>query len=209
MLIFIDESGDAGFKTLRGSSESFVIVLVIFDDELEAERTALRIKDFKLETGKSLLYEIKFNNLKKDDRLSFLSVVKNFRFRVRSIVVNKNRIYSSTLRSDTKIYYNYFLRQVLEHNNSTINNAKLRIDGFGERNFKKAMMSYLRQSLNGKVKNKVMKNLKFVDSKSSVLIQLADMIAGSIHRAYQNGKSDRIVYREMIKKRIEDEWVFE
>ncbi|HNR53272.1 MAG TPA: DUF3800 domain-containing protein [Candidatus Dojkabacteria bacterium] len=208
MIIFIDESGDAGFKTQRGSSKFFVIALVIFDDELEAEKTAIKIKDFKVALGKPLNYEIKFNNLKKSDKLDFLEIIKTCKFRVRAIVVRKEKVYSTNLRTDTKIYYNFFLRQVLEHNNATIKDAKLRLDGFGERKFKKAMGSYLRQSLNGRIRNKVMNNLKFVDSKNSVLIQLADMVAGSIHRSYQEEKYDSKIYKEVIKKRIEDEWIF-
>ncbi len=38
MLVFIDDSGDAGFKLGKGSSEFFVISAVIFDDNLEAEK---------------------------------------------------------------------------------------------------------------------------------------------------------------------------
>lgn len=47
MIVFIDESGDAGFKIGKGSSTFFVISLIIFDDELEAEETALRIKNLE------------------------------------------------------------------------------------------------------------------------------------------------------------------
>jgi type III restriction enzyme len=45
MIIFIDESGDPGFKTKRGSSAHFVVVLIIFDEEINAEETALKIKN--------------------------------------------------------------------------------------------------------------------------------------------------------------------
>ncbi|MHC1717004.1 MAG: DUF3800 domain-containing protein [Candidatus Dojkabacteria bacterium] len=208
MIIFIDESGDAGFKIKRGSSIFFVIALVIFDDELEAEKTAEKIKIFKVKLGKQLNYEIKFNNLKKSDKLGFLEVVKHCKFRVRAIVVNKENVYFTNLRTDTKNYYNFFLKQVLEHNGVTIKDAKLRLDGLSDRKFKKKMGSYLRQNLNGKIKNKVMNNLKFVDSKDSALIQLADMVAGSIRRSYQEEKYDSKIYKEIIKKRIEDEWIF-
>ena len=47
-----------------------------------------------------------------------------------------------------------------------------------------------------------------VDSKSNVLVQLADMVAGSINRAQNKKKKDRDIYRNIIKKRIEDEWTF-
>ncbi len=39
MLVFIDDSGDPGFKLDKGSSKFFVISLVIFNDNLEAEKT--------------------------------------------------------------------------------------------------------------------------------------------------------------------------
>jgi hypothetical protein len=38
MLVFIDDSGDPGFKLDRGSTPFFVIALVIFEDELEATK---------------------------------------------------------------------------------------------------------------------------------------------------------------------------
>lgn len=44
MLVFIDDSGDPGFKTEKGSSKIFVIAMVIFKDNLEAEKTSLSIK---------------------------------------------------------------------------------------------------------------------------------------------------------------------
>ena len=47
MLVLIDDSGDPGFKIGRGSSQFFVIACVIFDDELDAEETALIIKRYR------------------------------------------------------------------------------------------------------------------------------------------------------------------
>lgn len=45
MIVFIDDSGDPGFKLDKGSSAFSVITLVIFDDALEAEKVALAIKE--------------------------------------------------------------------------------------------------------------------------------------------------------------------
>jgi len=53
-----------------------------------------------------------------------------------------------------------------------------------------------------------MQNLRFRDSKNDVLIQLADMIAGSIRRYCEKNTEDWNVYREIIKKREEDAWEF-
>lgn len=53
-----------------------------------------------------------------------------------------------------------------------------------------------------------MRNIQFVDSKDNSLIQLADMIAGSIRRSYQDEKNDSTIYKQIIKRRIEEEWIF-
>ena len=207
MIIFIDESGDAGFKTSKGSSNTFVIVLVIFDDELEAEETALRIKKLRRELNKTDRFEFKFNKCDKHIRTIFLNTIKSSKFRIRAIVFKKAMIYSSHLRTSKDSFYNFSLKQVLEHNNETIINAKIRLDGSGERTFRNKLVVYLRKNLNSETK-KVMKNLKFRDSKKDVLIQLADMIAGAIRRYYDHSTDDWQLYRGLIKKREEDVWVF-
>ncbi|PIQ70411.1 hypothetical protein COS55_03395 [Candidatus Shapirobacteria bacterium CG03_land_8_20_14_0_80_40_19] len=207
MIIFIDESGDPGFKITKGSSSVFVIILVIFDDELEAEETALKIKKLKRDLGKSERFEFKFNGCNKELRIKFLGEVKNCKFRIRSIILSKNVIYSKYLRNSKDSFYNFALKQVLEHNNKSILKAKIRLDGSGEKVFRKKLTLYLRKSLNSSTK-KVMQNLRFRDSKNDVLIQLADMIAGSIRRYCEKNTEDWNVYREIIKKREEDAWEF-
>lgn len=207
MLIFIDESGDAGFKISRGSSPFFVIVLVIFDDELVAEEVALEIKKLKRKLKLHDNYEFKFNKSNEKFKIAFLNVIKPFDFRIRAIVVNKEKVYSQKLRKETKSFYNYFLKCVLEHNNDTILDAKLRLDAIGEKKFKQALQTYLRLELNSQTK-KVMNNLKFGNSKNNVLIQLADMVAGSIRRYHEDSKSDSKNYWNIIKKKKEDIWEF-
>lgn len=60
MLVFIDDSGDPGFKLEKGSTSHFVIAMVIFDDTLEAEKTALAIKELRRELQFSDNSEFKF-----------------------------------------------------------------------------------------------------------------------------------------------------
>jgi hypothetical protein len=51
MLVFIDESGDPGMKLGTGSSEYFVVTLVLFEDNDEALEVEKRIQDLKGELG--------------------------------------------------------------------------------------------------------------------------------------------------------------
>ena len=101
----------------------------------------------------------------------------------------------------------YVIKMVLQNSKDTILNAKIRIDGSGDRIFKKSFLTYLRKQLNSEHKV-IMKNCKLIDSKSDELIQLADMIAGTIRRSYDTSNSLNAVYKKIIKKHIEDEWEF-
>lgn len=210
MLVFMDDSGDPGFKVSKGSSNTFVIGMVIFDDPLEAEETALRIKKLRRELRLADAFEFKFNKCRKDFRCRFLDTVKCSNFRVRAIVMKKDRIYGKELRSSKESFYNYAIKTVLKYHGGTIKDAKLRIDGRGDRKFKRALSAYLRRELNLQkaVNDNVIQDLKFVDSKRNVLIQLADMVTGSINRKYSADKLDSSIYLDIIRNRIEDIWEF-
>ena len=207
MLVFIDDSGDPGFKLDKGSTSHFIIAMVIFNDELEAEKTAVAIKELKREIGFREQTEFRFFKTRRDFRIKFLKTINKFDFRIRCLVVDKSIIYSNELKKDKNSFYAYFIKEVLKNNNNSILNAKIRMDGSGNRVFRKNFFAYLRRELNNKNK-KIMRNCKMVDSKSNVLVQLADMIAGSINRAQNKKKKDHNIYRNIIKKHIEDEWFF-
>lgn len=205
MLIFIDDSGDPGFKLDQGSSRYFVIALLIFDDTLEAEKMAVAIKQLKRRLKIADHEEFKFNKSRDVVKREFLETITEFQFRIRCLVVKKELVYSNELKSKKESFYACFIKEVLKHSNDTILNAKIRIDGSGDREFKKQFLSYLRKELNAHEKN-VMRNCKMIDSRSDVLIQAADMIAGAIRRSHEKSEG---TYKSIIQKHIEDEWNFQ
>lgn len=207
MLVFIDDSGDPGFKLDKGSSRFFIISLVIFNDTLEVEKTAVAIKELRRELGFSDEVEFKFFKSRKEIREKFLNVVNNFDFRVRSLVIDKTSIKSDHFKINKNSFYSYAIKMVLKYSNNSILNAKIRIDGSGDRIFRKNFLTYLRKELNTQEKC-IMQNCKLVDSKKDVMIQLADMVAGSIRRSYDDSVSDSRIYKNIIVKHIDDEWSF-
>ena len=50
----------------------------------------------------------------------------------------------------------------------------------------------------------MLENLRIVDSKGNVLIQLADIVADTLRRFAEQEKHDAVRYRQTIEKRIED-----
>lgn len=206
MLVFIDDSGDPGFRIDKGSSKYFVIALIIFDDELEAEKTSVAIKELRRKLKVSDKFEFKFNKADRKFKSAFFKAVVGFKYRVRAIVIDKEIVNSPRLRGDKESFYNYVIMQVLKQRYGHIRNAKLKFDRRGERSIQDQLRVYLSRELDNKDK-KIFDDLKFVDSRQNTLIQLADMVAGSIF-AESVGKDK--VCLSMLKeaKRIEDIWYF-
>lgn len=204
-LVFIDDSGDPGFKLGRGSSSHFVIACVIFDDPLVAEEVALSIKKYRRSLGWGDHREFKFNKTKKKYVRELLEIVSRYNFRVRAICIDKSLIYSHELKSKQDSFYNYAIKLVLEKSDS-LNKADVRLDGHSGREYKKSAITYLRREANAR-SSKVAK-VRFVDSGTNVLIQLADLVAGSILRTTQTSKTDSGEYMKVLEGRIEDVWHF-
>lgn len=207
MLVFIDDSGDPGFKFDKGSTAFFVIACIIFSDDLEVERTGVSIKELKRALKFPDEVEFKFNKSSRKIRERFLRSVNGFDFKIRCLVIDKRIIKSDKLKNDKNSFYSYAIKSLLGNSGGSILNAKIRIDGSGDRVFRKRFLTYLRKQLNTKQK-KIIENCKLVDSKSNVLIQMVDMIAGSIKRSHDGSKTDSLIYKNIFKKHIEDEWKF-
>lgn len=204
MIVFIDDSGDPGFKIEKGSSKVFVITLVIFDDNLEAEKTAVEIKKLKRDLKFPDNVEFKFHQSSIRVKRKFLQRVSPFKFRIRAIVVQKENIRSPFLKDNKESFFNYIVMQVLRNNQKVIKNAKLKFDKRGEKKIRDNLRAYLSREL-GNRSSHIFKDLKFVDSKENVLIQLADMTAGTIADYYKNNNKSLI---KIIKKQNEDIWDF-
>src|SRR3546814_5407808 len=90
-------------------------------------------------------------------------------------------IYSLHLQTNTKQFYNFFIQQLIRHDNNVLVGAKVKIDGSGDRRFKQSLIRYLRKQIGpGKIEK-----VKFANSRSDNLIQLADMCVGAIARSYR------------------------
>ena len=206
MLVFIDDSGDPGFKFDKGSSTHFVIACIVFDDNLDAEETALKIKRLRRSLGWRDDHKFKFNKASKDIRLAFLNEIKSCKFRVRAIVADKSIIRSVELRRNKNKFYNYMIKEVLSKSAGKITDGRIRLDGHEDRSYKKAATTYFRQQANPD--GSIIKDMKFVNSKNDNLVQLADMVAGSLLRTTQKRKTDSDIYLKVINKRTEDIWYF-
>jgi hypothetical protein len=202
MLVFIDESGDAGFKLQRGSSPYFVVALVAFRDTEQATRTIRAIDE--LSARLRFTQEFKFSKSRGEVRDAFFRAVMPYDFCVRAIVVEKSKLYSPRLRTVKESFYSFFVKSMLSHDGGLLCDAKVIIDGSGERAFRQELGTYLRRYTGSGAVRKVV----FKDSEQDRLVQLADMCAGAIGRSYRNERSDAQRWHQILGPKIENIWPF-
>ena len=201
MLVFIDESGDPGFKVARGSTPIFAVAMVIFENGEAAQATERVIKDAQVRLN--AYPEFKFNKSRNHVRDGFFQAVRDCPFIVRAIIVRKEVIYSPHLRTDKEDFYRFFVRQMLTHDSGILKDARIVIDGSGDRKFKMMLKTSLRRQI-----GPALKEVRFARSDNDPLVQLADMSVGAIARSFRADRHDAWRWRQMLHPRIDDVWDF-
>lgn len=200
MLVFIDESGDPGFSA--GSSPVFVCAMVIFASAKDAAATQEAIAASK--ARRMHKPEFKFSKCSDTVRDAYFEAVCGCPFMVRAIVVRKDVIHSNILRSEKESFYEFFVKQMMRNDHGDLDKAAIVIDGSGDRLFRQNLEAALRRRL----RLGALKSLRFKDSQSDPLIQLADMCAGAIARSYRTDRADAYRWRDALRMRLRDVWDF-
>jgi hypothetical protein len=201
MLVFIDESGDPGFKLAKGSTPLFAAAMVIFREAAHAQAAQARIEDAAAELG--VQPEFKFSKCSDSVRDGFFEAVRDCKFRVRAIIVEKELIYSTRLRTDKESFYRFFVKSMLRFDGGVLAGADVVIDGSGERSFRRDLKTHIRNH----TAPGVIRDVRFKDSRRDRLVQLADMSVGAIARSYR-ARDDRYRWRRMLSPHIDDVWEF-
>jgi len=204
MLVFIDESGDTGFKT--GSSRFFTITMVVFRDVKvggqsdNAEHASSVVR--QLRTRYHINPEYHFTDTSNTNRERFYKGMAECTFGVYAVVADKEKITSKHLRSKPKQFYNYMLKQLVTCNN--LSNVNIKLDGQRNKKLADAMRTYLRRDNPG-----LISKFETANSRNNHLIQLADMVCGAIH--YQFNRSSELNadrWRKMLGNKVKNVWNF-
>jgi hypothetical protein len=148
VLVFIDESGDAGFKFDKGSSRYFVITAVVFTDNFEADACDRAINCLRHEQGFPLGREFHFTECSDRVREAFFRGIAGEAFGFYSFVIDKRKIYAdaATFR-DGKSFYQFAVSIVCENTRKLLSDAKVVIDKHGDRAFKQQLEKTLKQQM--------------------------------------------------------------
>lgn len=198
MLIFIDESGDTGFKFEHGSSQFFTMSLIIFENHDEAIKCNKSIADLKRGLGWNDSAEFHFKRNSDKIRIKFLKNVSKFDFAYYGIVIDKTSFkYKVKEFKNREYFYSYICFQVIESAQKQLIQADVVIDKNSNPEFMNRLSKFLKKKIN--INQKRIKKIKMQRSEANSLLQLADYVAGIINRSVVNKKNNTDEYRRILK----------
>ncbi len=199
MLVFVDESGDTGFK--GGASGQFTLTLIIFTEDKEAEATSRAIDKLRDTLRLAQNTEFHFNKSTNNHRKMFLQAVSGFEFSVISVIVNKAKLVSEGV-SNKETFYKFVCTLAIGEAKDYLVEANVTLDSSGDSNFKRQITKHLKQQAN-EVGSSVqrIKKAGMKPSHSDNLLQLADMVCGAVARAHSLDAKQTDSFHEIIKHR--------
>jgi len=201
--LYLDESGDLGFDFVnKKPSKYFTITLLALrtienNNKLgKAVKITLRRK-FKKENQAELKGSACPLNIKK----YFYAKVKDIKFAVYSITLNKIRVYDN-LRKDKERVYNYIARLVLDQ--IPFEKAEARITIIIDKSKTKENIrhfnDYIVRQLKSKIDPNVLLGIYHYNSKECLCLQAVDMFSWGIFRKYEKEDLDWYdIYKEKIQ----------
>lgn len=203
---YIDESGNHDLSTdKQGASRYFLVLAVLIPrgeiPYLEAAVEAIRSKHFGVG-------EIKSSNVKDDRRQRIIEELTTLNFQFYAVAVDKERVNKdsgltykrSFIKFANGMLYSAIFRQLLD--------VTIFADAHGSPEFSESFVKYVNET---HTRDLFTNNIvQMVDSKSHVLVQLADFLVGTTAKLYENKCSPQlreVLLKFLISKRIRvDEW---
>ena len=203
---YIDESGNHDLSTEKdGASKYFLVLAVVVEEELvpELATAVTSIKNEFFGPG-----EMKSSRVKEDRRIRILNALGPLPFRFYAVAVDKSRIdRDSGLAYKTSFikFANGRLYNALFQN---LTELTVHADGHGGSEFIESFRTYIETVHTPDLFSRP--HVEIVDSRSEVLVQLADLLVGTAAKIYENKATAeaRKVFLDFLgAKRIRiDEW---
>lgn len=182
----------------QGSTRHLVIAACVFAEPEHIQHAAECITSCRDRNRQSR--EFKYAKTKDSIKTCFFACTNEAKFHVRAIVIDKTQIRSPHLRDNPGDLKSYAIHQLLTHTYGTVKDAKVVVDGQDTKSFGMTDSAYFMRQVNGKQPG-TLRGVEFADSRTNVMVQLADMAAGAIHRAVRLDDKQDHRHLEMFRRR--------
>ncbi|MDD4951456.1 MAG: DUF3800 domain-containing protein [Desulfovibrionaceae bacterium] len=201
--VFVDESGDTSIHTQKkGVSNYYVATAIIVEgNQLEEVRNNSK-KIINLNFQNNVMKSSRIgNDVKKRKKL--LQELSNLKFTYYSIVINKNLLNKKCGLQFKRSYYKYILNMLYEKIYKSFSDIKIKADNYGGEKFMRSFREYFRKKQEKNYNMSLVSsiNFEFLDDQDCPLIQLADLISGTILRVYEK-KDNRDILKFVDKNKI-------
>lgn len=199
VLAFADEYGNNSFDFKSQGTHFIVASIIIKKEDQEALEQGLEIIRKKyFQTG-----EIKSNKVADNHtrRLIILQEIVKLNFNIYALVINKKKLFGEGFKYKDP-FYKYLNGLLYKELYKVYPHLKLHVDELGGNDFLRSFRKYvyknhIRDLFSGA-------DFETGDSKGSIIIQLADFIAGTLGRCYDESKdlSCKTRFLELLEPRL-------
>lgn len=204
--LYLDESGDLGFDFVNKKPSKFftVTILAVQGENNRRLKKAVKITLRRKFTKRQKVEELKGPKCPLNVKKYFYSKVKDVKFALYAITLNKVRVYER-LRQDKERVYNFIARLVLDQ--IPFNNANLRIEIIVDKSKTKRNIAefnrYILRQIKSKFDPKVPLDVYHLDSKQNFGLQAVDIFCWGIFRKHE--KQDEKWHKVFKEKIVYDE----
>ena len=184
---FTDEFGGHGYNfENEGCSTHFIVSAIIVDEKdiHEVNDAVQKIRDKYFPNG-----EIKSSKIGKDHRkrIAILNELKPLPFKIFVLVCDKRKIYEQSGLRFKPRFYEFINNLVYKELRTNFSNLVITADEIGENDFLKEFAKYIRKR---EVPLSLFDNslFRFEKSNDSAIIQVADIVSGSLAYSYDEHK---------------------
>lgn len=201
---YIDEFGAFGFNfENEGCSTHFIITAIIIDenDISEIKQKVSEIRNKYFPNG-----EIKSSRIGKDHRkrISILNELKVLPFKIFALICDKRKIYEQSGLRYKQSFYKFINNLVYKELRSSFSNLVITADEIGGNDYLPSFAKYIRErEIPLSFFDKSL--FRFENSKDDVIIQIADVISGSLAYNYDEHKKVKANgnnYKSMLASKI-------
>jgi hypothetical protein len=183
---FTDEYGDPNLSTEKAGVSTFFILTAVLVPAAavdEIRRRADRIRSAHFGPG-----EMKSSSVGQDDkrRLRVLAEITELDFTFYSLAVDKRELDRESGLAYRRSFFKYINRRLYERVYRNVANVTLIADKHGTEEFLKGFLTYVDKTLPLDLFTR--RDISFADSRAEIMLQIADMLSGSLARILDPGK---------------------
>jgi hypothetical protein len=207
--LYLDESGDLGFDFVNKKPSKYFTVGILALRGVnnnrkisKAVKMVIRRKLNPKNKRKRMVEELKGEGTTIEIKKYFFDKVKDTKFALYFITLNKLRVYEQLTKNKVHIY-NFIARQVLEHipfEKSDGDRINFILDKCKGKKEIKNFNEYIIRQLEGRIKPNTPFDIYHEDSKKIGGLQAIDMFVWGAHRKYEH---EDIEWINIFKKKIQ------